>query len=511
MFFAGGSSLNVLNAAGINPHFGFGVDPNPEQSHRLLTNHAFHLPYFYRSRLSHNALKMIQGPKLYIPGTNSLLANWFEEELGMQTSDIDEGHNVVNLCTEIACRLGCNPIIYVGMDLAFTASEDVQTYAKGIDTHPLWMESSRPYQVDSQQKAVIRQDIFHQPINTKWDWIHEANWLGLFAKRHPQLKMINATEGGLGFPPVPNLPLAQVIDKYLTHVEDISNLIHAEIQESAKAAAQPELMEALQKMQQSLARCISICEEIINKKSEELISNFNSEKLKFYDPATILLENNLHEEIAYRHFLEVFEDAYLYLVRAHQMGMNRSPPPFLSAFDQYKHLYAILDQHLNLLNQGYRQFVFFHPPRSPLQFFPSLPRSPNEVYRFQDDDLWMEDPELGIFIHETFHPDPETGRKTSFYPTSQQLKRETYYRNKAELHGPSRFYGQSGELLSEAWFYQGQQHGKNIQWYPSGRIYSILGYRRNYMEGKQEYFYENGSPHVVLHYENGLLEGPVQV
>ncbi len=371
MFFAGGSALNVLNAAGINPHFGLGVHPNPEQNHRLLTNHAFHLPYFYRSRLSHNALKMIQGPKLYIPGTNSLLANWFEEQLGMQTYKINEGHNAVNFCTEIACRLGCNPIIYVGMDLAFNVSEQIQTYAKGIDTHPLWMDSSRPYQVDPNQKAVISQDIFHQPIHTKWDWIHEANWLGLFAKRHPQLTIINATEGGLGFPPVPNLPLAQVIDKYLTHADDIANFIHAEIQESANAATQLEITRCLQKMQQSLSRCISICEEIITKKSKQLLSNFNSEKLKFYDPATILLESDLQEEIAYRHFLEVFEDAHLYLDRAHQISLNRTPSSFLSAIEQYKHLYTILDQHLSLMNQGYRQFVFFHPLHSSLQLCPS--------------------------------------------------------------------------------------------------------------------------------------------
>ena len=130
LIFAGGSALNALNAAGIQPHLGAGIDPNPDQYDRLSRNSAFELPFLYRNRLENRAFGLVHGPRIYITGSGGYdIAEWFEKQLGIKGEEIDEGFNVVNFCIDIARLWGCNPIIFVGMDLAFT---EMQSYAKGI-------------------------------------------------------------------------------------------------------------------------------------------------------------------------------------------------------------------------------------------------------------------------------------------------------------------------------------------------------------------------------------------
>ena len=129
LVFAGGSSLNAVSAHGILPHFGAGIDPNPTQYLRLTASEAFEVPFFYRSRMQHDAFRKIPGFRLYISGAGGYdVAEWYEKTFNLEAEFLDEGHNVVNFCTEIATRLGCNPIIYIGMDLAFTG---MKAYSRG--------------------------------------------------------------------------------------------------------------------------------------------------------------------------------------------------------------------------------------------------------------------------------------------------------------------------------------------------------------------------------------------
>ena len=119
-----------MNAADIEPHFAAGIDPNSPQYLRLLHNTSFETPYFYRGRMHHPAFRLIHGPRLYINGGGGYdTPEWFEEHLGIASEVVDEGHNVVNFCTSLAYELGCNPIIFVGLDLAYTG---MQAYAPGV-------------------------------------------------------------------------------------------------------------------------------------------------------------------------------------------------------------------------------------------------------------------------------------------------------------------------------------------------------------------------------------------
>lgn len=512
LIFAGGSSLNVLNSFGINPHFGLGIDPNMEQKHRLIANDTFHIPYFYRARVSHEAFRLIQGPKIYVSGSDNLIAKWFEEQLEIDIPLLDEGHNVINLCTEVAYHLGCNPIIYVGLDLAFT---EIQTYANGIATHPLWIEMSRPYLIEN-QTAVNRLDIYGRPIKTKWDWIGESNWLSHYAKTHPCVEMINASEGGLGFAPVPNKSLKEVIDQHLTHSYDLSGMIHAEIQNSPMQFTMQRLVQTITQFKQSLDRCLSHYKEIINEKKQQLFKPPNKEvEPKYFTPLVIIKENEISNEIGYQYFIRSVENVKRYLDLSLKMFRKYQVPAFVQELKVDEYLSQAIQQHLELTTQAFQlHLAHMHTAASPLSAPPSQNKSEEvniaekESYHFEDRHLRLLHPALGIAIDFTLPSLGELICHTNRYENDQE--KSVYYTYHGELFGPSRFYSPEGQLLSENWFFAGKQEGRSLQYYANGKPYSMRHFKNNLLEGAQCFFHPNGKLSVTTQYENGWLNGMVR-
>lgn len=311
LIFAGGSSLNALNSAGIQPHLGAGVDPNPEQLERLKNNTAFEVPFVYRTRMEHRAFRMIHGPKLYVSGSGGYdTSKWFEEKMEIEGIDIDEGFNVVNFCTDIAHVWGCNPLIFVGMDLAFTG---MCTYASGVleETHVDIQSMLKSEDLDDQ--PILKNDIYGQPVYTLWKWISESQWLSDFAKEHPEISLINATEGGIGFTGIPNESFANVIEKHLQPYYELEGRLHGEIQNHLLSQVTTEGIVALfEELRNSLNRCQEHLDILIGE-SEKMMKVIEESKQIpdiLQSGAAALAEIELAEEPGYIHVLTMFNIIY---------------------------------------------------------------------------------------------------------------------------------------------------------------------------------------------------------
>lgn len=303
LIFAGGSAVNALNAGEIQPHLGAGIDPNPEQLKRLASNTAFEVPFLYRNRMYHPAFKLMNGPRLYFTGSGGYdISKWFEEKFQLVGEDLEEGHNVVNFCVSIAEMMQCNPIIFVGMDLAYT---DKQAYAEGVTKEQVLQPSGE----DLDSTALVRQDIYGKPIYTLWKWIAESKWISDFAKEYPKTTLINATEGGIGFSDIPNMPLDQAVDKYLTRQYNLKSRLHGEIQNNYLSQVTKQgLIEATEEMKNSLNRCKTSL-EILYQETEQTAEKIKKEKRL---PQTLqsgraaLCEIEMAEEPGYRYVLDMF-------------------------------------------------------------------------------------------------------------------------------------------------------------------------------------------------------------
>lgn len=303
LIFAGSSALNMLSHWGIEPHFGAGIDPNEAQYRRLLAMGFFELPLFYRNRWNPQALQHYHGPALYLNGCGGYsIARWMEGQLNIPGIEVEEGHNVVNFSLDIANHLGCDPIIFVGMDLAFTNG---MMYAGGQE---IFSKQKKGDFMDGKGPLtpICRRDIFGNEVYTLRKWIAESDWISSYAKVYPQKTFINATEGGLGFKGVKNLSLGEVQGRYLKKQKDLSSRVTLEImQASLPEITRKKILFAMEGLSKSLHRCVDLCQ-----KMEKEIGRL-SKKVKRKP-----LEGSLQTDVSKKVEQELIEeDGYQYILK----------------------------------------------------------------------------------------------------------------------------------------------------------------------------------------------------
>ncbi|MCK4934177.1 MAG: DUF115 domain-containing protein [Simkaniaceae bacterium] len=117
IIFGGGSAMPLLSNRGINFHVGASFDPKPPLE-RFLAHSQFEAPIFLQNRLSHDLYFRIHGQRLSLGDNGAYpIESWIYEKLGMPRPCFDGGWTVADFMTKIALLLGCNPIIFAGVDL----------------------------------------------------------------------------------------------------------------------------------------------------------------------------------------------------------------------------------------------------------------------------------------------------------------------------------------------------------------------------------------------------------
>ncbi|MCE5316321.1 MAG: DUF115 domain-containing protein [Parachlamydia sp.] len=522
LIFAGGTAMNALNAVGFLPHFGVGIDPNPAQYTRLIMNQAFEIPYFYRNRLLHQALKLIHGKHLYVTGTGGYpVSKWFEEKAGMkEAKEIEEGCNVINFSLSIAQELGCNPIILVGVDLAYT---NEKSYAPGIHHHPIHLRKEYFGTKSAEEDAVVKMDIYGQPTFTLWKWVAESLWFSNYARLCGNRTIINATEGGIGFFTIPNYTLAEIADNFLQRQYDFDGMVHGGIAGAPmpQETTRQTIEEGMKEFLKSLDRCENLC-RLVQKDCEE-----TERKFRFDMDAPPLSETGLkalvelEQEPAYTYLLKVFSESHQQL-QAHdwenlkyqglELGGKEIEIKKASLNAQrYTFLRETAKVNKNILEtvlkeEADRQLQLLMRAET-AQALPS-PSLTEGTYLFEAGTIIIDDPELDLHIKEPFQPDPENIFR-DHYPNGQMAV-EQYYLD-GSLHGPSTYFSETGGVLSRHWFIKGKREGKAFSYYPKGAIQSIQRYRNGLWHGRHETFYPDGKLKAVIPYSQGQIDGEVNL
>lgn len=127
-----------------------------------------------------------------------------------------------------------------------------------------------------------------------------------------------------------------------------------------------------------------------------------------------------------------------------------------------------------------------------------------EIYGINEKEFWIYDDELEIDLRSEIE-----FVDRDHYPKGE-IKYETY-RKGEKLHGPSIFYGELGEVLSEGWFYEGMRVGKAYRYYPHGQVYSIEKYVDGIPHLDQQYFYPDGGTKTLIQFQRGKFHGETKL
>ena len=488
--FGAGSAMNVLTRQGFVPHFGGGVDPSTTSRSRLSTTFAFEVPYFYQNRFNYDALEIIHGDKLFVNGTDFYNLNFLEQKLGvLSPRPIFAEFSTTSFCLAVAEALGCNPIILIGVDLAY---KDYRRYPKGVTAYPL--DSKLEHKEVSnifEEEIILGRTIDGAELPTRHDWVLEAGSYTKFSRMHPELNLINCTHGGLAIPGVRHEDFIKTVHTELTRNFDIVNWIHLEIQTSPNFAylTTEKILEVLNQWKDNFYYCEKILDRMFHT-LKNLQEKFSSSS---YEAEVLTLKEELQQQDVYRGYLNVFEAIFDQLVLQETYALKYRPE-VLNPLYRMKKEYEIEFGRLLFLKKTIElQVNLINPIIYQWKTLPSKERKSGET----------------IFQENTFPFECHYEEQNLQYPNGNTKWK--WFSQNGQLHGPSIFYAEDGRILAHGWFSEGFREGENKQYYLSGRLYSLQKFHKGVLNGKQKYFYENGNPKSLLEYSEGQLNGEVKL
>ncbi|MBS4168657.1 6-hydroxymethylpterin diphosphokinase MptE-like protein [Parachlamydia sp. AcF125] len=512
LIFGAGSALNALTTHGVTAHFGAGVDPTDIQENRMRTNQAFGVPFFYRMRFNAGAFQELPGPALYVASGNDFYStNWFEKQWGIHSSkQIEAGLSTTHFCLKIAEALGCNPIILVGMDLAYTQGKQ---YAAGVEAHPSSGHKERNQISRLKKEQWIKVKGTTEPeVNTTWSWVQEAALYTEFQLENPETQLINATEGGMSIWQLVHARFEEVCSKQLQASFNLEGRIQALVQNSLKHGLEKEqVLSSLRLWLEDLNCSIVCCQKVLetlNEMREGVLFQKNN-----WDQLCATWEAHqlqLEKGIVYKEFFHKMDaifnqlslrDEYLLKKRADVESEKGKKLKFVQLkVKRYTFLLDHLRNHQEACQKGVELFlakqVALKKSESDL-FNPQL--GPLANYEMKGDSLHLLDPALDLDLHVPFSAKEQI-------VLAETWKEISYYQN-GLLQGPSRLYDCTGALSNETWYWQGIKQGKAHDYYSSGQLYRQRSFREGQLHGNQYEFYSDGVLKSQLSYREGQLEG----
>lgn len=479
IIFGSGTGMNVLSRNGIIPHFGCGYDPTPTQLSRVSTSFAFQTPYFYTNSFNHEALNLLQGDKIAIrEGANPFADDWFDRQLGIPiASKVSSGATTSNHCFDIACFLGCNPIILVGIDLCY--SDNTVRYAEGVTAHPAG-EVRHHADIKSMKPDLVKaKGLDGSDVTTAKHWLLEANCFMDSRRAYPEIAVWNATEGGMPIREIPNIPLQEVMDSHLQRSFDFESLIHNMTQRHGMDFIDRDKLQGpLIAWRSSLEHCHTILTRHLgdlHHKYKNLLHSTNELPATHFE---VDLKTLLAGNIAYDYCLRLVNDTFEELNEKALFRMAHFPerfPPMaaLKAKGDIEirrciYLLSSLRAHLANVEDAIQK----------LPTYPMLPRSTSHQQK-----KVLVETEAGQ------HPQEETRR---FYYATGELYAIKRYRSKL-LHGTQNYYFIDGSERTELNYSNGILSGAVRLYYPSGLMKRELHFYEGKLDGMDRFWRPDGS------------------
>jgi hypothetical protein len=196
------TAVRPLLHAGLPPNLAVGLDPS-----ELNARHFRDLPdtqttwLVAESALDSAAREAFAGRTFWFRVANHHPWPWFND-LGIDVGRIDVWGSVLTAAFQVAVLAGCDPIVLVGADLAFT---DARPYARGTTYEFDWtrevaagatLERAWHDQMARSQDRIELPDVHGSPVTTTRTLQEFRDWLAARAARSGR-RVVNATGAGI--------------------------------------------------------------------------------------------------------------------------------------------------------------------------------------------------------------------------------------------------------------------------------------------------------------------------
>lgn len=176
------------------------------------------------------------------------------KNLNKKTDELFSGGSVAHTMTDFARYLGCNPIVYIGQDLAYTGEKSYSSFSENLDG--TWkyddVKSSDDIWVESVDDDKVRTSIVYNLFREKIEKLVEAYSDRIF---------INATEGGARIKGTVEMKLSDVIERYrdtkIKVCEELADTRDDEEMEREYQKSLSDIMKYLNKLEEECSEALS--------------------------------------------------------------------------------------------------------------------------------------------------------------------------------------------------------------------------------------------------------------
>lgn len=249
------TSLKILLNAGMKPHIVTSLE-RVKGTEKYVNNLDEELvkDIYYAACpvVTRTNFESYNGPKLIVYRMFDHF-KWLEIDRGMLDIKSSSG----NMAFRLAISFGCNPIILIGQDLAF--SRDGSTHAVGAVSG-----SNQQYYHNAQTFEVEGNDGFPIRTSEKWDLFRRQYEQDLFDY---QGTCINATEGGAKIQGTAIMPFSDAIKQYIQEDFSPNSVIHEALLAFSVASHQEEHEKTNRKITTALSELdtlIAACENALS-------------------------------------------------------------------------------------------------------------------------------------------------------------------------------------------------------------------------------------------------------
>lgn len=208
------TALKPLALAGIEPDLAAIMDGKKDARY-LSEESSRNVPLFCTPRSGNTFMSLHKGEKFFTDYYCDHVKSFMDKE-GCCFIHLPTGGSVANSCFGIAESLHCKRIILVGQDLAYT----------GDKTHSaVTVRGAKKTAVEDLEHPVMGVDINGDPVRTSLEFKIYKEWFEHEILTHPELSVIDATEGGIRIEGTTLMTLKEAIAKECTSDFDFRKVL----------------------------------------------------------------------------------------------------------------------------------------------------------------------------------------------------------------------------------------------------------------------------------------------
>lgn len=269
---SGGRTLSKLEEINVKPDLCVIIDGDEISYDIVKDNIKIDTPLVFCNATNEKILQNYKGKKIY----DSTNIDFIGSIIKKMQEPLFLGGSVAHACINTAIHIGCNPIILIGQDLAYTNDKVHANFCEL--TEDKYKHEEVLENVKSENDIYV-DDIYGNKVRTSISLNLFRENIEQVVKNNPTTKFINATEGGANIEGTEVITLKEAIRKYESKekIEKNISLVETLSEEEKKM-----VVDEFNKSIECLIKIKIKCSKLV-KLNEKLKKAFNEEDFEGYD------------------------------------------------------------------------------------------------------------------------------------------------------------------------------------------------------------------------------------